>query len=85
MTAALIVFSIRQATVIIPVPPGMGVSAPAIPVTEAASKSPTMPASVREIPTSMQVAPGAICAAVIEFAIPVAETTMSALRHSSSK
>ena len=58
MAAALIVFSIKHATVMIPVPPGIGVSAPAIPVTESASKSPTMPASVREIPTSMQVAPG---------------------------
>ena len=56
-----------------PVPPGMGVSAPAIPVTDAASTSPIIPDSVREIPTSITVAPGKTCADVIERAIPVAE------------
>ena len=69
----------RHATVMMPVPPGIGVNAPAIPVTEAASTSPTIPASVREIPTSITVAPGATCAAVIERATPVAEITMSAV------
>ena len=62
-----------------PVPPGMGVSAPAIPVTDIASISPTIPASVREMPTSITVALGATCSAVIERATPVADMTMSAV------
>jgi hypothetical protein len=54
------VFSSRQAIVIGPVPPGIGVIAPATACTASKSTSPTMPASVREMPTSITAAPGLI-------------------------
>ncbi len=76
-----VVFSSRQAIVIGPVPPGMGVIAPATACTASKSTSPTMPASVREMPTSITVAPGFTWLAVIMRATPAAPTTMSASRH----
>ncbi len=50
MRAASSVFSSRQAMVIGPVPPGIGVMAPATAWTASKSTSPTMPASVRLTP-----------------------------------
>ena len=69
--------------VIGPVPPGIGVMAPAIACTASKSTSPTMPASVRDTPTSITAAPGFTCAAVIIRAWPAAATMMSASRHTS--
>ena len=46
------------------VPPGIGVTAPAIPWTASKSTSPTIPSVVREMPTSITVAPGLTMSAV---------------------
>ena len=50
--APLKVFSIRQLMVIGPVPPGIGVMAPAIACTSLKSTSPWMPSAARLMPTS---------------------------------
>ena len=52
------VFSNKQPMVIGPVPPGIGVIAPATACTESKSTSPTIFASSRDTPTSITVAPG---------------------------
>ena len=83
--AASSVFSNRQAMVIGPVPPGIGVIAAATCLTVSKSTSPTMPASVRETPTSMTAAPGLTWSAVMRWAIPAAPTRMSALRQTSAR
>ena len=68
-----------------PVPPGMGVTAPATACTPSKSTSPTIPAAVREIPTSTTAAPGRTQSAVTRPAIPAAATMMSARRQSPAK
>ena len=63
-----------------PTPPGTGVMRPATWLTGAKSTSPTSPASVRLIPTSITVAPGLTMSAVTNFARPMATMRMSAWR-----
>ena len=72
-------------SVIGPVPPGIGVIAPAIACTASKSTSPTMPASVRDTPTSTTAAPGLTWSAVIIRADPAAAMMMSASRHTPAR
>jgi hypothetical protein len=67
-----------------PVPPGIGVIHPATSATRSKSTSPTMPASVREIPTSSTAAPGFTWSTPINRPTPTAEMRMSASAHTAA-
>lgn len=85
-TAAVTVFSSKQAIVIGPTPPGTGVIAPATDKTSSYATSPTSRLSgKRLIPTSITVAPGETQSPRTISARPTAATRMSARRHSAGK
>ena len=72
----------KQAIVIGPTPPGTGVTALATFDTSSKSTSPTKPASVLLIPTSITIAPFFTQSALTNLGIPTAAIIISALRHS---
>ena len=79
-------FASRQATVIGPVPPGIGVTAPATARTSSKRTSPAIfPSSPRLTPTSNTAAPGFTCSAPIRPGLPAAATRMSASRVSAAR
>src|SRR5215210_2771428 len=79
-SAASTTFCRSIARVIGPTPPGMGASQPATSRT-AGSTSPTMPVSVRVMPTSRTAAPGRTLSGVTRPGTPAAATMMSARRR----
>ena len=85
-SAASRVLDISIARVMGPTPPGTGVIAAHCGATEAKSTSPTMPSSVRLMPTSMTTAPSLhVLARRSSSGRPIAATRMSASRHTAGR
>src|SRR5690606_9153409 len=82
--AAVSVLTITMATVMGPVPPGMGVSQPATLPTSGWT-SPTMRPSTRVSPTSSTAAPGLTISGAMRRGLPAATTSTSAWRVTAAR
>src|SRR6185436_5270862 len=85
MRAALTVFCKSIAIVIGPTPPGTGVISRARRAAPSKSTSPTKPASVRLMPTSITVAPSFTMSPVTNSGLPTAATSTSARRATAGR